>query len=401
MAQAGSILGNPVVRLEDPALLTGAAKYVDDLDASGAARIVFVRSSVAHGIGARRGRRGGAGHAGRARRLPRGGKRPGPAFVPVASDAARSLQSAGVRPRPGSLRRRHRGRRGGRVGAAGGGRRRSRDGGRGPAAGGGVPSRRPGAGRPAAVPGRGEQRVLRHRLRRRRGSARRCRCGRRGGDGEPAPGRRADGAQRLPDGAGRAAGRHHLLVSHQAPHSVQPALAAALGLEPERRASGVPVGGRRLRPEGRGVRRVPGGRGRRPATGPAGEVGRDPLRGHGGAGAGARLHHERQAGPHQRRPDRRARRQRGGVGRGLSGPRRGLADAHPDDGGRGLRHPEGALPGHHRGDQHHAGRRLPGRGPARGHPADRAGARRRRRPDGPGPGRAPAPQLPRSAGRSR
>ena len=49
MAESGSILGNAVVRLEDPALLTGAAKYVDDLDSSGAARIVFVRSSIAHG----------------------------------------------------------------------------------------------------------------------------------------------------------------------------------------------------------------------------------------------------------------------------------------------------------------------------------------------------------------
>src|SRR5437763_451439 len=49
MAEAGSILGNPVVRLEDPALLTGAAKYVDDLDSAGAARIVVVRSPVAHG----------------------------------------------------------------------------------------------------------------------------------------------------------------------------------------------------------------------------------------------------------------------------------------------------------------------------------------------------------------
>jgi carbon-monoxide dehydrogenase large subunit len=49
MAESGSILGNAVVRLEDPDLLTGTAKYVDDLDSSGAARIVFVRSSVAHG----------------------------------------------------------------------------------------------------------------------------------------------------------------------------------------------------------------------------------------------------------------------------------------------------------------------------------------------------------------
>lgn len=49
MAEAGSILGNAVVRLEDPALLTGAGKYVDDLESTGAAHIVFVRSSVAHG----------------------------------------------------------------------------------------------------------------------------------------------------------------------------------------------------------------------------------------------------------------------------------------------------------------------------------------------------------------
>jgi carbon-monoxide dehydrogenase large subunit len=49
MAEAGSILGNAVVRLEDPTLLTGTAKYVDDLDSRGAARLVFVRSSVAHG----------------------------------------------------------------------------------------------------------------------------------------------------------------------------------------------------------------------------------------------------------------------------------------------------------------------------------------------------------------
>lgn len=49
MAESGSILGNAVVRLEDPALLTGAAKYVDDLASPEAARVVFVRSSNAHG----------------------------------------------------------------------------------------------------------------------------------------------------------------------------------------------------------------------------------------------------------------------------------------------------------------------------------------------------------------
>src|SRR3954447_1644070 len=49
MAQAGSILGNSVLRLEDPTLATGGGQYMDDLESADAARIVFVRSSVAHG----------------------------------------------------------------------------------------------------------------------------------------------------------------------------------------------------------------------------------------------------------------------------------------------------------------------------------------------------------------
>jgi carbon-monoxide dehydrogenase large subunit len=50
MAASGSILGNAVVRLEDPTLLTGRGEYLDDLDSPGASRIVFVRSQVAHGV---------------------------------------------------------------------------------------------------------------------------------------------------------------------------------------------------------------------------------------------------------------------------------------------------------------------------------------------------------------
>ena len=61
-----------------------------------------------------------------------------------------------------------------------------------------------------------------------------------------------------------------------------------------------------------------------------------------------------------------------------------------------LRHPQGALPGNDRRHQHHPGRRLPRRGPARGHPADRAGARRGRRPARHRPGRDPAAELHRS-----
>lgn len=49
MATAGSILGNAVVRLEDPTLLTGSGKYVDDLSFDGMAHVAFVRSTIAHG----------------------------------------------------------------------------------------------------------------------------------------------------------------------------------------------------------------------------------------------------------------------------------------------------------------------------------------------------------------
>jgi carbon-monoxide dehydrogenase large subunit len=44
----GSFLGNPVRRVEDPEVLTGAAQYVDDLQLDGALHAVFVRSTVAH-----------------------------------------------------------------------------------------------------------------------------------------------------------------------------------------------------------------------------------------------------------------------------------------------------------------------------------------------------------------
>ena len=49
MAQSGSILGNSVLRKEDPGLLTGANEYFDDLKVDGMTHIVFVRSHVAHG----------------------------------------------------------------------------------------------------------------------------------------------------------------------------------------------------------------------------------------------------------------------------------------------------------------------------------------------------------------
>jgi xanthine dehydrogenase molybdopterin-binding subunit B len=44
----GSILGNPVPRVEDPRILHGEARYFDDLSPDGCAHVVFVRSTIAH-----------------------------------------------------------------------------------------------------------------------------------------------------------------------------------------------------------------------------------------------------------------------------------------------------------------------------------------------------------------
>src|SRR5258706_12058442 len=48
MATAGSILGNAVQRLEDPTLLTGAGKYLDDMAPAGTLHVSFVRSTQAY-----------------------------------------------------------------------------------------------------------------------------------------------------------------------------------------------------------------------------------------------------------------------------------------------------------------------------------------------------------------
>jgi aerobic carbon-monoxide dehydrogenase large subunit len=45
-----SILGNAVIRKEDPNLLRGRGKYVDNIDLTGAARVTFVRSTVPHAL---------------------------------------------------------------------------------------------------------------------------------------------------------------------------------------------------------------------------------------------------------------------------------------------------------------------------------------------------------------
>ena len=77
MATSGSILGNAVLRKEDPGLLTGENKYSDDLAFPNTAAIVFVRSSVAHANLRRDRHQRGQEDAGRARRLHRSRSQPG------------------------------------------------------------------------------------------------------------------------------------------------------------------------------------------------------------------------------------------------------------------------------------------------------------------------------------
>src|SRR5579875_3321932 len=44
----GSILGNAVVRVEDPELLMGGATFIDNLAIAGVLRLAFVRSPLPH-----------------------------------------------------------------------------------------------------------------------------------------------------------------------------------------------------------------------------------------------------------------------------------------------------------------------------------------------------------------
>src|SRR5262245_36168150 len=48
-AAGGSLLGNRVLRTEDPGLLTGSARYLADLPFDEPLYAVFVRSELAHG----------------------------------------------------------------------------------------------------------------------------------------------------------------------------------------------------------------------------------------------------------------------------------------------------------------------------------------------------------------
>src|ERR687892_1120741 len=50
LGMRGSVLGHPVLRTEDPGMLTGATRYLDDVVVDDALSAVFVRSITAHAL---------------------------------------------------------------------------------------------------------------------------------------------------------------------------------------------------------------------------------------------------------------------------------------------------------------------------------------------------------------
>ena len=279
VAGSGSILGNAVLRLEDPTLLTGEGKYVDDLVETGMLYVALVRSHVAHGTinsvdisdassmpgvvavfhaGNDLGMPAMQGFA----MLPPDYNRPifaservrfvGDVIAAVvaesqaqANDAAEQVLTD-IEPLPVVLS----------------------------AADGLAPDA------PLLFPETGSNICFATEFGKDGGDpVRGRRRGRRGHDGQPASGGRADGEQRR---RRRSGGRR--------PHDVGVAPGAALDpwrVRPDARprpcsaANRLPVGRWRVRPEGRQLRRAPDRRQGRDDPRQAGEVGREPLRGHG------------------------------------------------------------------------------------------------------------------------
>ena len=310
MAGSGSILGNAVLRLEDPTLLTGEGKYVDDMVEPGMLHVSFVRSTVAHGNVVSVDVSEAASMPGVVGVYHAGGDDLGlPSFQGFPMMPA-ALNRPIFATRQGALRRRHRRRRGRRDQVAGRRRGRGRDRRVRAAAGGHQPDGRPGCRRAAAVPRARLQRLLRHRARPGRRSARGRRRRRRGHHGQPAPRRRADGEQRRRRRTRPTVGSPCGCRTRR-PHSIHGAYAPMLGLEPAKLRVVCPWVGGGFGPKAAGyVEHLVAAKVALDAE-PSGQVGRDPLRGHGVARARPRLRDDRQARRHQGRQDRRPRRQRG------------------------------------------------------------------------------------------
>ena len=374
MAAQGSILGNAVLRLEDPGLLKGAEQYTDDMPVDGCAHIHFVRSPFAHATidsidiadaagmdGVRRGLHGsGDGD----RRLPgvpdvRPGLQPaGPGQGGRSASSATSLRWSSPRagrlqpmpPRRSSSTTAH-------SPPSPTSRRRS-------------PTTHPSsstttaptwsssrptpprASTPIPLEGGGHRRRVQ--------------------DGQPAPRRGPDGTERLPRHPRR---RLDGGVDPQ-PEPDRRARRARRPARPRpREASGRSTRrGRRFRTEGRAVRGVLHHHEGRPDARPPGQVDRGAQREHGGDGAGAGRWSSTpssastptgssSASTSDVIADCGAYPAIGGV----------LPHPHPDDDPGCLRHPQDPVPLRERGDEHHAHRRLPGCRSTGGHPDPRAG----------------------------
>ena len=111
MPASGSILGNAVRRLEDPALLTGAGKYVDDLVEPNMAHVAFVRSTVAHANLVSVDVTEASSMPGVVAVYHARWRRPRSPVVAAVPGDARDVEPARVRHGQGAIRRRHRRRR--------------------------------------------------------------------------------------------------------------------------------------------------------------------------------------------------------------------------------------------------------------------------------------------------
>ena len=298
MAKSGSILGNAVQRLEDPTLLTGAGKYADDLreDGHGARRVrPLARSPTA-----------------RSRRSTSARPQAMPGVVAVYCGAdgndlglapfqgfpmmPAEAQPADLRQGHGALRRRHRRRRRRRDARAGGRRRR-----------GDHRRLRPAARRDRPPPPRSPPTPRCSSPSTAPTSASRPTFG---DDVDALEGADAVAevtmvSQRLAGVPmesnaivavpGEPDGGLTCWVSHQAPHSAHAAMAPALGLEPEQLRVVCPWVGGGFGPKAAVYVEYLVAGGGRPRPRPAGQVDRDPLRGHGLARPRPRLRDDGQA----------------------------------------------------------------------------------------------------------
>ena len=378
----GSILGNAVPRVEDPGILIGASRYVDDLPIERRAplpvRAVADRARPHHRRSMPTTRARCPGVVGRVHR-----RRPRPRAARRLHPRARAVRAAAARPRQGLLRRRPR---------RGGGRR--------------DPRRRPSTRRRrwsstttrSRPPSTWRARSRRTRPLQLEALGTNLAIGRREGDGADvladADARRAC-AHREPAGRGgadggrrgrRRTGRRRSVPAHRLPRDAD----AAPLLERDRRGDGTRPGrgargraerGRRVRGQGVGHVRALCRCRVRAAARSAGEVGRDtlgePRRDGPRAGPGA-VHRD---GVHRATVS-----SRGCDAAWWATPARTAASAgvlvggdHAPDGHRRVPRPEAGLRGRGRGHEHHADGRVPRRGPTRGRGVPRTGDGPRRR----------------------